>query len=377
MDSASQERSQLLRRLADIEIARHREAEGCFAAALDGSLATGAVWPSSDLDFTIIPPPGTLKRHWVEWGVTDRIIWHKHITYRKALTELMEGYPRSFIQAAEGEFSQDANWFLDGLAVMEVIEDSEGFLAGVKGFVAERRFAPEVWKGRREALLRELHRLLKVAETAFLQGDGEGAYRELSGRTGLAAIAAQLWLEASKRIYSSKEQDGLLSCVTRERGRPEIHDLYRQVLGVEEDRVTVVLPILEVLGREALGLYQEMQRLTLEDHPLFNEVAVNEAYTRQQLETFLLAPTKGHPGFVYQNLMSFLFWANNLACQTALQYRDAEVPGSESFAEREERVRQLAEELKAALYATRSANERATASLTAARELARITERFV
>jgi hypothetical protein len=165
-----------LRRLAAVEIARHREREVLLGAALDGSLATGAVWPTSDLDFTVVPRAGGEREHGVEWGQRQGIVWHKHRTCPRVLRDLIEGYPESFIGSADQEFNLDANWLLDGLAVMEVLEDPEGLLAETKAFVAARRFAPEVWEGRRGALLKELRRQREVAWDALERGEPEAAY---------------------------------------------------------------------------------------------------------------------------------------------------------------------------------------------------------
>ena len=54
-DVSAEERAARLKRIAGVEIERHREAHGLLGAALEGSLATGAVWASSDVDFTIVP----------------------------------------------------------------------------------------------------------------------------------------------------------------------------------------------------------------------------------------------------------------------------------------------------------------------------------
>src|SRR5260370_23133184 len=67
MDASAELRAARLRRIAAAEIALHREAQGFLGAALDGSLATGAVWPTSDVDFTIVPRPEDSKERLVEW----------------------------------------------------------------------------------------------------------------------------------------------------------------------------------------------------------------------------------------------------------------------------------------------------------------------
>src|SRR5205807_6575099 len=122
IDASAGVRAARLRRIAAVEIARHREAQGFLGAALEGSLATGAVWPTSDVDFTVVPRPGYSKEHLIEWeqreglpflkehaderihidvcGQREGIPWHKHITDHRALLDLVEGYPTSFIPPA-------------------------------------------------------------------------------------------------------------------------------------------------------------------------------------------------------------------------------------------------------------------------------------
>src|SRR5438445_13632044 len=67
IDASAEVRAERLRRIAAVEITRHREAQGFLGAALEGSLATDAVWPTSDLDFTIVPCPDASKEHLIEW----------------------------------------------------------------------------------------------------------------------------------------------------------------------------------------------------------------------------------------------------------------------------------------------------------------------
>src|SRR5687767_11206159 len=114
IDSSTEARAARLRRIAAVEIARHRDAHGFLGAALEGSLATGAVWPTSDLDFTIVPCPEASPPSLIEWeqqealpflkvhpdrrlhidvcGQREGIPWHKHLTDHRALRDLIEGY---------------------------------------------------------------------------------------------------------------------------------------------------------------------------------------------------------------------------------------------------------------------------------------------
>ena len=119
---------------------------------------------------------------------------------------------------------------------MDVIEDPEGLLGQTRHFVATRRFAAEVWEGRRFALLQELRRQRDLAHEAMECGEADAAYQLLSGDTGFVAVAVQLWLEGAQQISSRKEQDGRLAEVTAAAGCPAAHALYRCTLAVEPER---------------------------------------------------------------------------------------------------------------------------------------------
>src|SRR5205809_8007914 len=104
------ERERVLRRIAAIEIAEHREKQGFLGAALDGSLATHSVWPTSDLDFTIVPLPESPAEFWVEWGEREGLVWHKHLNRPEILKELKEGYPESFVRTSRDAGILEDKW---------------------------------------------------------------------------------------------------------------------------------------------------------------------------------------------------------------------------------------------------------------------------
>lgn len=327
------ERGELLRRIAHEEIERHRERHGFLAAALDGSLATGALWPSSDLDFTLIPCPGFLDNPWVEWGQRGGIPWHKHVTYRRTLLDLMEGYPESFIRSAHGSFNSDANWLLDGLAVMEIVEDPDGLLSEVKAFVAARRFASEVWAGRREGFLQELRRLIDSARKAMDTDSPGAAIATLGGGGGFGDVAAQVWLEAGEKIYSAKEQDGTLKVVTQNLGVPEAHALYRRVIGVVEERAMSVTQDLLDLGEKAGKFYDEAHDLAPEGSEHRTMARVWEAWVRHLSHRLSLAPQFGHPAHLYQSLQRYTYEIEARPVHWAEQYCLAEISGAETLNE--------------------------------------------
>ena len=395
IDASAEMRTARLRRIAAAEIARHREALGFLGAALEGSLATGAVWPTSDVDFTIVPRPEDSTDRLVEWeqreslpflkehvdqrihidvcGVREGIPWHKHITDPRALLDLVAGYPMSFICPAEGPFHPGAHWFLDGLAVMEVVEDPEGLLGDTRQFVATRRFAAEVWEGRRFALLQELRRKLDLAGEALGRGEADAAYQRLSGDAGFARIAAQLWLEGAQQIPSSKEQDGRLAEVTAAAGCPEAHALYRRTLAVEPERAQAVVPLLRHLGERAAPLYQLMGSLPPEDRQRRREAAVWGAYLSHLAGTLSLAPGRGHPAYVYQSLGSILFWGIEYSRQVRGERCEQEGPGGAALSRAAAEVANLAGQIRTLLLDPRQTAVRAHACLAAADQLLDLT----
>jgi predicted nucleotidyltransferase len=396
IDASTETRAARLHRIAAVEIARHREAQGFLGAALEGSLATGNIWPSSDVDFTIIPRPEHSPEHLVAWeqrealpfvkeradqwvqidvcGEREGIPWHKHLTDHRALRDLLEGYPESFIRPADGPFDPGANWLLDGLSVMAVIDDPEGLLGETHRFVAAHRFAADVWEGRRFALLRELRRQRDLAHEAMERGEVEAAYQRLSGDTGFAAVAAQLWLEGAQRITSGKEQDGRLAEVTRAAGCPEAHALYRRALAVEPERAEAAVPFLRRLGEQAVALYRSIGTSPPEAAERRREARVWGAYVGHLLGTLSLAPGLGHPALVYQSLRSIGYWATEYPARMIGELREKGASGVATLGQRAAGVAALAQQIRTILLDPLAAAPRAQACLAAADQLLELTE---
>jgi predicted nucleotidyltransferase len=392
IDSSAEARAARLHRIAAVEIARHRDALGFLGASLEGSLATGAVWPTSDLDFTVVPRPEQSPEQWVEWeqqealpfpkgpvqidvcGEREGIPWHKHVTDARALRELIEGYPTSFIRPAEGPFDPGATWLLDGLAGMAVVDDPEGLLAETRQFVAARRFAPAVWEGRRLALLHELRRQQDLAHEAMARGEAEAVYSLLSGDAGFVAVAAQLWLEGAQRITSGKEQDGGLAEITAAAGCPEAHALYRLALAVEPERAAAVVPLLRDLSEKSVPLYHALGALPPEEPERRREARVWGAYVAHLAGTLSLAPGRGHPAYVYQSLRSLGFWATEYPARMITGLREREVPGVETLDRPAAEVAALADQIGALLLDPRRAIARTRTCLAAADQLLALTE---
>jgi predicted nucleotidyltransferase len=393
---SAEERATHLRRIAAVEIARHRDALGYLGAALEGSLATGTVWPTSDVDFTIVPGADASSEQLIAWeqqealpflkehadqrihidvcGQREGIPWHKHLTDPRALGDLVENYPMSFIRPAEGPFNPGATWFLDGLAVMQVVDDPAGLLTETQHLVAAHRFAPEVWEGRRSALLHELRRQRDLAHDAMASGNVEAAYQVLSGDTGFAAVAAQLWLEGARRICSSKEQDGRLAEVAAAAGCPEAHALYRRTLAVDPRRGQTAVLLLHQLRERAAHLYPLMAAWPPEDPKRRREVTVWGAYVTHLAGTLAVAPGRGHAAYVYQSLPSILFWATEYPVRVIGDLRANGRPDLEALRQPASEMADLAEQLHRTLLDPRQSVDRAKGCLAAADQLLDLTE---
>lgn len=234
------------------------------AVAYDGSLATGRLWPSSDIDVTLVPRDA--DHQGVEWHLWDGTIVHIHVNPRGLLERLQQGFPDSFVQTAAGDWIRDPTWMLDGLATMSPVLDNDGFLAHVREFVRQNRFDPDVVEERRPLLLARGCDLRKKARQSFEAGDMlTGAWR-----LELAAEAHALaWLEASRRMISLKEMDWELNAACRECQAPGAHRLFRAVAGVDdfEDKRPSVLAALEHLT----DLYSEWLGPIVERYPSGND----------------------------------------------------------------------------------------------------------
>jgi hypothetical protein len=397
IDASVQKRRARLRRIAAVEIARHREELGYVGAALEGSVASGAVWPTSDVDFTVVPRPEHARERLIEWegraalpyskaaagkgiridvcGQREGIPWHKHLTDAPALRGVIDGYPESFIRPAEGPFDSGLHGFLDGLAVMEVLEDPEGLLAETRAFVAARRFAAAVWVGRRRALLQELRRQLDRAHEAMENGQADAVVPILSGDVGFAAVAARLWLERSRRIVSAKEQDGCLAEAAADAGCPEVHALYRRVLAVDPERTRAAAPLLIHLARRAAALYRRLGSLPPDDPDRRREALVWGAYAAHCAATLGLAPSRGHPAHAYRSLGALRYWTIEYPRRLAAPLLEPGSPACAAVQERLDEVAGLAGRVHTILLDPAAALDRSRTCLDAACRLLTLTEK--
>jgi hypothetical protein len=377
IDASAEARAARLRRLAAIEIAAHAREHGLLGAALDGSLATNSVWPTSDLDFTIVPLPDDTVQHWVEWGEREGMVWHKHLNRSQVLHELKANYPQSFIQTSREAGILEDKWLLDGLAVMEIVQDPEGVLGDIQAFVAAHRFAPEVWDGRRELLRRELRLARDRCAEQIENGQAEEACQAFRNSfNGFAAMAGHLWLEAAQRIFSSKEQDGLLAEVMHRRGQGEAHAWYRDILGVHPERAAAAAPLILELGQQAAALYARLDASTLSPEQR-KTCCISAAWITHLSETLSIAPRQGHPATIYQQLDSLLYWTQQRPRNLSKKYGGDEASGKEEWEAAACTVERAADVVRETLIGPLTAEERARNSLAAADKLLALSERVL
>lgn len=198
------------------------------ATGLDGSLGTGRVWPSSDIDVTVVR--ASVQQANVRWTIRDGLMVHAHESPWPLLERLRDGYPQTFVDTAAGDWIRDPTWLLDGLASVRPVHDPHGRLAALKAFMIEHRFRPEVVEPRRPLLLAHSRKRAEAAQEQLARGEADTAV-ELA-ELGAEALA-MIWLEADSRIISMKELDPELAGACAAAGAPDAHPLFRAAYGVD------------------------------------------------------------------------------------------------------------------------------------------------
>jgi hypothetical protein len=201
-ETPEQTRARLLP-LAEQELAEAFAAGGVAATAVDGSLGSGKLWPSSDLDLTVVPE-GDGPEWGVEWRVRGGLVVHKHLNRWTLLERLQRDFPQSFVDTAAGNWVRDPTWLLDGLAILRPVHDPDGRLQIFADWMRAHRFAPEVVLGRRPLLLRRAQTQRdKAADACATDNATQAAWHLELAVESLALI----YLDADQRIISTKQLD--------------------------------------------------------------------------------------------------------------------------------------------------------------------------
>jgi hypothetical protein len=140
------------------------------------------------------------------------------------------------------------------------------------------------------------------------RGDPEEAIEQLSRPAGLAVVAGQIWLEAAQRIYSSKEQDGLLAEAARAAGFPEVHTLYHATFGVQPGRAEAAAPLVREMGKHGADFFRGLRTVPRRYRASHPRGLIWTAWVRYLTATLALAPFKGHPADVYKGRGALQYW---------------------------------------------------------------------
>ena len=216
-----------LRKLAEAEVAALVASGEAEAVGLTGSLSTGRLWPSSDLDMLIITSKPVENPY--RWSVRDGTVIHGCVTPWEKGEALKDRYPASLIETTEDDYALDAVWALDGMVAMEVVHDPAGRLRAVRDFVAGKRFASEVVVPRRPRLLARARKERKALSEAVAANPVDEMKWHYKKPGDLLAV---LWLEKAGRVVSHKEMDPALGEIGMATGRPGLRELFRTAEGV-------------------------------------------------------------------------------------------------------------------------------------------------
>lgn len=236
-----------LRRIAEAEAAVLVASGEVSAVGLTGSLSTGRLWPSSDLDMLITTEKPVENRF--RWTVREGVVNHGCLVNWASVEAFRDRYPESFVDLTADEYAMDSVWALDGMVAMEVMHDPTGRLGAVKDFVAQRRFDPEVVRMRRPLLLARARKELTALGTALAGNPADEARWHYRKPVDLLAV---VWLEKAGLVVSHKEIDPNLGDIGAATGNQGFRDLFRRAEGVAH---------LAVKREETAGVFDAYLRL--------------------------------------------------------------------------------------------------------------------
>lgn len=289
-------------------------ADGAVATAFDGSLATGRVWPSSDVDVTVILPDREDVE--AEWSLRESVIVHTHLTPAAVLERFIQRYPNSFVGTAAEDWFLDSTWFMDGLAALHPVHDPAGRLAEASRFVRAHRFSEDVVVPRRAILLAQAARRRGLAEKA-LRNDGAWAV-ERSLSVAVDALAF-VWLEAAGRIASHKELDPELKEICSSFRRPEAHALFQTAAGASQLRPC--LPsVVRCLDQLLQAYWHRLNSIPLfwPEHDNSDPSLLSLYYHWHRIHSARCALDRGcymHAAAVITDIERQAAWAANVACE--------------------------------------------------------------
>jgi hypothetical protein len=117
-----------------------------------------------------------------------------------------------------------------------------------------------------------------------------------------------------------------------------------------------------------------MATLPPEDPERRREATVWGAYVSHLAATLSLAPSRGHPAYVYQSLRSILCWATEYPGRLMGERREQDATGVAALNRTASEVADLAEQIQALLLDPLQAIHRTRACLAAANQLLDLTK---
>ena len=110
------------------------------------------------------------------------------------------------------------------------------------------------------------------------------------------------------------------------------------------------------------------------DPERLREATVWSAYISHFAGTLSLAPSRGHPAYLYQSLPSLMYWATEYPDRVMAGLRERDLPGVERLNADAAEVAALAAQIRSILLDPPRAAARTQASLAAADQLLALTE---
>ena len=163
--------------------------------------------------------------------------------------------------------------------------------------------------------------------------------------------------------------------MTRAAGCPEVHALYHAAMGVQPDRAAAAAPLVLALGKRGAAFYPRLEAVPCQYRKPYGRVRVWAAWIRHLAAKLALAPFKGHPAEVYQQLGTLRYWTTTDPGEILKQLQETECPGLEELEAHAAEAARLGEALRETLLGPAPAAERARTALAAAERLVEMTER--
>lgn len=218
------------------------------AAAIDGSLADGRIWPSSDLDLTLVLEKGSEIA--VEWSVRAGLSVHRHLHTWSLLEYLSCEFPASLIITLDpnaGPWHGHGFSLINGLTVLSPVHDPEGRLERFASFMREHRFCSDVVEPRRSILLSRTE--CRIAQARY-ERETEDVVRNAIHDSWHDLYI--VWMEASQIIGNRKEMDIDIQTAEAAFSTPGLYTLFVEAAGLDQN----VQAASQQISRSAYAMFE-------------------------------------------------------------------------------------------------------------------------